>query len=55
MNAEARCYLFISKTCKNILPRFGGRKLKAEKIVDWLYMPKIKKINVILTMVTPRT
>jgi hypothetical protein len=34
VNAEARCYLFIRTIENNILPRFGGRKLKTKKIVD---------------------
>jgi hypothetical protein len=55
VNAEERCFLFIKKTYKKILPRFGGRKLITKKISSWLYMPKIKKINGILTMVAPST
>jgi len=55
VNGEERCFIFISKIDKKILPRFGGRKIKTKKIVDLIYMPKIKKINGILTMATPRT
>jgi hypothetical protein len=55
VNAEEICFLSLSKTDKKILPRFGGRKIKTKKNVDWLYMPKIKKINGILTVVAPST
>jgi hypothetical protein len=55
VNATARCCLFIRNMYKKILPRFGGRKIKTKKIVGCLYMPKIKKINGILIMVSPRT
>jgi hypothetical protein len=43
VNEEVICCLFIGNTNNNILPRFEGRKIK--KIVDWLYMKKINKIN----------
>jgi len=55
VNMEARCCLFVRKKNKNISPSIGGTKVNTKKIVDWLYIPKIKKINGILTMAAPST
>jgi hypothetical protein len=55
VNVEARCFLSLVKKDKKKLPRFTGRKIKTKKNVDWLYMPKIKKINGILTVAAPST
>jgi hypothetical protein len=55
VNEKERCCLSLSKTDNKILPRFGGRKIKTKKNVDWTYMPKVKKINGILIVVSPST
>jgi hypothetical protein len=55
VNAKSRCHVSLSKTKNKILPRFGGQKTKTKKNLDWIYMPKINKINGILIVATPST